>query len=180
MAFIQKDVINKLLDIFLNAKDLNDIDYEYNQIIANRNAELQSWLVNVTYFANQLRLQNITDLNVINLCVLDILFKHVKEYLARNSTQTILNEVDIQKFELFIDCFSLYLLDFVRKPNKKFDKNDYIDFMNLLYCTNEFKYLTLESEKKNRLGKMLELSQYSNKYLLPDNKSIKDKLNLDD
>lgn len=180
LACIQKDTINKIFDTFLNARSLEDIDYEYNQIITNRNVELQSWLINVTSFVNHLRSQRITKLHAINQCVHDILINHMEEYLARNSPHTLFNEIDFQKFELFIDCFSLYLLDFVQKPTKQFDKNDYIDFMNLLYCTGEFKYLTLESEKKNRLGKILEVSQYSVKYLLPNHKLIKEKLNAND
>jgi hypothetical protein len=177
LSVVQRDSIINILEIFLKAKNINEIDYEYKQIIINRDAEVKNWLSSVTDFIGELRTKSIKDLEVINQYVSDILINHMKEYLNRNSPQTIIGDLDFKKFELFIDCFSLYLLDFVQKSTKRFDKNDYIDFMNLLYCTDDFKYLTLETEKKNRLGKMLELSQYSKKYLLPDYQVIKNKLN---
>lgn len=46
----------------------------------------------------------------------------------------------------------------------KISPNDYVDFRNLLYCTGNKKYLTLEKITGHRIGAMLRKYASSNEY----------------
>ncbi|PIQ20430.1 MAG: hypothetical protein COW65_15020 [Cytophagales bacterium CG18_big_fil_WC_8_21_14_2_50_42_9] len=177
LALTQKDNIYKLIDSFCKADKVEDLDFNYDYFIQVREQETVKWGLIMKELVNELRINRITEYDVIKIRTSEILIQHVKWYLSQNSPSTIIENYFLDKFEFFLDCYSLYLLEFIKKPKKVFDMNDYIDFMNLLYCTNGYKYFTLESEKRNRLGAILRDSKFSDKYLLPNDSFIKEQIN---
>lgn len=83
-------------------------------------------------------------------------------------------------FPLYINAFAGFLFTVYNKRKKKIpmkvSENDYIDFRNLIYCTGECKYLTLESTSGNRIGGMLK--KHGNSYVYEHTEKIRTILNV--
>lgn len=172
----QENTIDRLFNTFSNAKSIKDIDFNYEKQIKLRESETEEWSKRVL---NVLKANDLSPAE-------SYLKAGVSEYLNKYRPDIVLEDCDFSKFELFIDCFSRYLKHKqINKTNKKpenlITKNDYIDFRNLLYCTEEYKYLTFEvpkgsGKKSYNIAYMLETSPFAAKYLLPDNNIIRKKV----
>jgi hypothetical protein len=182
LAYRQNSNIIKLFTTFLSAKSIADIDYDYLEQIKFRKEATEIWIVNdIQPYIEKLTKEGINEFKSIDEYVRYFLIYRIKEYLRMYSPLTLFDpNKDLRKLDIFFNCFAFYIQDVVKKNIKgqvtKIKKNDLVDFMNLIYCGDDFKYLTTET--KNRGVNLALLSKAAN-YLLPDNKAIQDKLNSD-
>lgn len=177
IAEVQKKNINRLINSFLNAESIKDLDFDYNHMIESRKKETKDWAVTANEMVLNLRKLKI-NLEDLRNNSKEILLHHVNRYIERNNIKIESKVFDFSQFELFIECFSLFIQDVISKHDKRIKENDYVDFMNLLYCIGDFKYLTLEKEKGNRIAKMINSTSIGQNYKLHNEDSIKRILNI--
>lgn len=173
-ALIQKENINKLIESFLKADSIGDLDFDYSKMIETRKNETDEWAANANEMIKQLRKEKLT-LDELKIITPNFLLNHVARYIERNNIQIELKKYDFSDFDLFVECYSLFIHDIIGKKGKKIKQNDYVDFMNLLYCVDDFKYLTLEGG--NGVAGMIKRSSVGDKYTLSNEDAIKTILN---
>jgi len=172
----QQDNIKKVVDLFLSATSTSDLEFDYNKMIELRKEETEKWSEKVNSMIQSNRDKNISDVDLKKFSM-QILEHHINTYIERNDVKLKLQNFDFSIFELFNESFALYFKDLLNKEDKKAKPNDYVDFMNLVYCTTEYKYLTLEKLKGNRIVKMINTSSVGYKYIIPEEENIKEILN---
>ncbi len=172
IAYQQRDNIFRIIKEFVHAKNISGISYDFKEMIEKRND-------NMSYTSNNLKekinlLKASKDMTSEDFST-NILRELSSEYLLIHRPDINEQITDFSSFNLFISCFSEFVNSFFVASKKKVDKNDIIDFLNLLYCTDDYKYLTLEGTRKIRIGRILESKD---EYILPNRNTIRNKLNL--
>lgn len=168
--------IKKIVDLFVSATSTSDLGFNYRKMIDLRKEETGKWAENVNSMVQSNRDKNISD-DDLKKFSMQILEYHLYTYIQKNDVKLTSKNFDFSIFELFNESFTLYFKDLLIKKDKKAKPNDYVDFMNLVYCTDNYKYLTLEKLKGNRIAKMIVKSSVGYKYLIPEQENIKEILN---
>ncbi len=168
--------IKKVVELFLTATSTSELGFDYSKMIELRKEETKKWAEKVNRMVQSSRDNNISDDDLKKFSI-QILEHHINTYIEKNDIKLKSQDLDFSSFELFNESFALYFKDLLNKDNKKAKPNDYVDFMNLVYCTSDYNYLTLERLKGNRIAKMINDSSVGYKYVISEQESIKEILN---
>jgi len=162
----QKISIIKIIEDFVNAETKDKLSYtNYDDMIQGRKESVSTWVTNMEDMINWMRREHKAKNNIcLESFIEDGFIKpHINSYLKRNNPNYDLNNFNTDKLVLFKEALKKYLNSFLSGKKKKVHENDYIDYMNLLYCIDDFKYLTCDSKINRYLD---------SNFLLADNKNI--------
>ncbi len=162
----QKTSIIKIIQDFTNAGTKEELSYtNYDYMIQGRKQSVSTWVTNMEGMINWMRNEHKANNKIcFESFVEDGFIKpHIINYLARNNPNYDLKNFNTDKLILFKGALKEYLQSFLSSKNKKVHENDYIDYMNLLYCIDDFKYLTCDSKINRYLD---------SNFLLADNQNI--------
>lgn len=168
---LEQENTKRLMKDFLNAKTDKDLTFDYIGLINQRKSETTKWAETIRIVINNI--DSVTNLKKI---VEVYLVRITSEYCQKHNIKIDFSKISFNKFDYLISVFSIYLNDLYNKPEKKVKPNDYVDFMNLIYCIDDFKYLTLETKNGGVAG-MISKSPLKDKYGLANEILIKQILN---
>ena len=176
--------IRKVCKSILEATKPDELNYEYYDLINARSCASKNAIKDYQKLADRLnKCKNIT-LEKIKSRLAWKLMIDVFLYIARHKLKIrrrwyyiFCYQKYLSTFNLYFTCFANFLYAYIisqrtaKKNPMKLKSNDYVDFRNLLYCTNEEKYLTLEKSTGNSIGGILR--QYGSRYELEHAEKIK-------
>ncbi len=184
-AVYVKNVINEINSSVIGVADFDSIKINLKQEISRREEKTEKI---ASEYQNKIecwrKKKNISKKHI-RKCVVMQLKKDVMLYLFRHRMLSFpaiakvlcKNSISVV-FDLYVTCFTEFLWNLVQSngSNKMvFKPNDYVDFRNLLFCTHDSKYLTLENATSQKIGGMLH--RYGGKYELENAEEIKNILN---
>ncbi len=166
----QQKAISGIVKDFVDADTKDKLSYIYNDMITEKKQVVSNWVQKMETLVEWMRTQHNKlkrDISFDSIVEDGFIREHIKDYLERNNPDYQLNHFNTDKLVLFKEALKKYLESFLSEKNKKVHENDYIDYMNLLYCIDDFKYLTCDKK----------VNKYLNpNYLLPNNDEIVKKL----
>lgn len=181
-----KEIMLNINMEIINAASSIDLQYNYNEVSEGRREAAKRITKQINNFIVDNQKKRITEdtfRHFVASCLrrdtLWYIWRH-KVILKRHWFRVVSLNAYKRFFPLYINAFSdfLFAIYVKRKKNTpmKMSENDYIDFRNLIYCTGEYKYLTLESTKGNRVGSMLK--KHGNSFVYKHTESIRKVLNV--
>ena len=160
--------IQRVCKSILDATKPDELNYEYDNLIHARSNASKHAIEDYQKLADRLNKRKNVTLEKIKSRLVWKLMKEVLRYVVKHNLKIrrrwyhiFCYQKYISTFNLYFTCLANYLYAYIiskrtaRGEPMKLKSNDYVDFRNLLYCTKNEKYLTLDKSTDNRIGGML-------------------------